>query len=61
MYWSGDIVADTECDLLVMSLEDYKRLRTTYPELALELHDHIMRGQANRIVSLSDYLAPALR
>jgi len=58
---SADIVADTQCDLLMMSLKDYNSLRTNYPELALELHDYIMRGQTDRIVSLSDYLTQALR
>ena len=58
---SADVVAETECDLLVMSLGDYKWLRTSHPELALELHDYIMQGQASRIVTLSDYLAQALR
>ncbi len=58
---SADVAADTQCDLLVMSLEDYHRLRAACPELALELHDYIMRGQANRIVSLSDDLSQALR
>lgn len=58
---SADVVAETECELLLMSLGDYKWLRTSHPELALELHDYIMRGQANRIVTLSDHLAQALR
>jgi hypothetical protein len=36
-------------------------LRHNRPDLILELHDYIMRGQAERVVSLSANLARALR
>ncbi len=58
---SADVAADSDVELLTMSRAEYLNLRHNRPDLILELHDYILRGQAERVVSLSSNLARALR
>lgn len=58
---SADVIADSDVELLTMSRSEYANLRDSHPDLILELHDYIMRNQAERVVSLSANLARALR
>ena len=54
---SAEIVAETTVEALDLSAGDYTRLRRNSPHLAFELHEYIMRGQAARVVSLSEGVA----
>ena len=58
---TAEIVAETESTVWWLSLAHYRQLRRTRPELAFELHEYILRGQAARTVSLSEGLARSSR
>lgn len=53
---TAEVVAETDVVALWLSNEHYQQLRETQPELIFLLHEFIMRGQAERMVSLSDGL-----
>jgi SulP family sulfate permease len=53
---SAEIVAETDVTVMWLSAERYGELRRESPHLAFELHEFIMRGQAARVVSLSEGL-----
>lgn len=56
---SAQVVAETRVRALWISTERYQELRAQSPELVFELHEFIMRGQAARVVSLSEGLTRA--
>ncbi len=58
---SAEIVAESDAVVMWLSTTRYRALRQEHPELAFELNDYIMRGQAARVVSLSEGLARSSR
>lgn len=58
---SADIVADSDVDALMITVEQYSDLRRVDTELAFELHELILKVQAERVRSMTLSLADALR
>jgi SulP family sulfate permease len=58
---TAEIVAETDATVMWLSVERYGELRRESPHLAFELNEFIMRGQAARVVSLSEGLARSWR
>jgi sulfate permease, SulP family len=58
---TAEIVADSEAEVLWLSADRYRELRTVCPELAFELHEYILGVQAGLVVSLSEGLARSAR
>ncbi len=54
---TAEIVADSDAEVLWLSADRYRELRTVAPELAFELHEYILRVQAGLVVSLSERLS----
>lgn len=54
---SAEVIAETDVFALWLSNERYQELRSQEPDLIFVLHEFIMRGQAARMISLSDGLA----
>jgi SulP family sulfate permease len=53
---TADIVAETDATVRWLSVERYAEMRRSSPQLAFELQEFIMRGQAARVKVLSDGL-----
>jgi SulP family sulfate permease len=58
---TAEIVADTDSTVMWLSAERYREMCRESPHLAFELNEFIMRGQAARVVSLSEGLARSWR
>lgn len=53
---SAQVVAETDVLALWLSNDRYRELRHDRPDLVFLLHEYIMRGQAARVISLSEGL-----
>lgn len=58
---SAEVIAASDVEVLVLTADRYDRLRSRHPALALEFHDFLLTGMAERSVSMSDSLNEALR
>jgi CRP-like cAMP-binding protein len=54
---TAEIVAETDSTVMWLSVDRYREMCRESPHLAFELHEFIMRGQAARVVTLSEGLA----